>query len=494
MRHLLSLFLVLFATIFPIQAAENPTIIRKSVIKISCVSQTPDLRAPWNPGNLSKGRGTGLIISGNRILTNAHVVSNNRFLTVEREGDPKIYTARVAQIAHDCDLAVLEVDDTNFFKGLPPLSLGGIPSIDSNVGVYGYPIGGDRLSVTRGVVSRVDFILYSHSGIDSHLAIQIDAPINPGNSGGPVLQNGKVVGVAFQGYSGDVAQNVGYMIPVPVIQRFLKDIEDGSYDRYVDLAVSYFPLINSTLRKAYGLIDDNRGVVVTSVVPEASSAGFLKLGDVILTADAKEVASDGTVELNGERVQMPEMVERKFKGDTINLEILRDSQPLKVSVPLKPFSPNLMQGNSYDMKPRYVIQRGLVFQPLSRNYIATFGASNFRIRYMFDQYVNESLFLERPEVIILSDVLADPANTYITGYSQSIVNEVNGITIKTLNDLAVAFAQPAKKYTILLEGEGRPLILDGATLKEAHERIKTRYKITADSFLGNAESSNFISH
>ena len=45
------------------------------------------------------------------------------------------------------------------------------------------------------------------------------------------MQNGKVVGVAFQGYSGDVAQGVAYMIPTPVIHRFLKDIEDGHYDQ-----------------------------------------------------------------------------------------------------------------------------------------------------------------------------------------------------------------------------------------------------------------------
>ena len=81
------------------------------------------------------------------------------------------------------------------------------------------------MSVTTGIVSRVDFQLYTHSSIDQHLAIQISAQINPGNSGGPVMQNGKVVGVAFQGYSGDVAQGVAYMIPTPVINRFLRTSE-----------------------------------------------------------------------------------------------------------------------------------------------------------------------------------------------------------------------------------------------------------------------------
>ncbi len=116
-------------------------------------------------------------------------------------------------VAHDCDLALITVDAPNFFKNMLSLKFGGIPALESAVSAYGYPIGGERMSVTTGIVSRVDFQLYTHSSIDQHLAIQISAQINPGNSGGPVMQNGKVVGVAFQGYSGDVAQGVAYMIP-----------------------------------------------------------------------------------------------------------------------------------------------------------------------------------------------------------------------------------------------------------------------------------------
>ena len=145
---------------------------------------------------------------------------------------------------------------------MKPLNFGGIPALESTVSAYGYPIGGERMSVTTGIVSRIDFNLYTHSAIDSHLAIQISAQINPGNSGGPVMQNGKVVGVAFQGYSGDIAQGVAYMIPTPVIRRFLKDIEDGHYDRYVDLGITYSKLQNPAQRHFLGLKDDDRGVLV----------------------------------------------------------------------------------------------------------------------------------------------------------------------------------------------------------------------------------------
>ncbi|MBI5063183.1 MAG: trypsin-like peptidase domain-containing protein, partial [Desulfatitalea sp.] len=173
--------------------------LRRSVVRIYTVAQTPDYTAPWDPGGSQEGWGSGFIISGQRILTNAHVVSNARFVTLEKENDARRYEARVKFIAHDCDLAMLEVVDPGFFQGTSALKLGDVPALDSMVTVLGYPIGGDRLSVTRGVVSRIDYRGYAHSGVDSHLVVQIDAAINPGNSGGPVIQDSQLVGVAFQG-------------------------------------------------------------------------------------------------------------------------------------------------------------------------------------------------------------------------------------------------------------------------------------------------------
>ncbi len=246
--------------------------IQKSLVRITATEVEPDYRAPWNSGGIQRGVGAGFVIEGNRIMTNAHVVSNSRYLTVERDGDPNKYPATVLFVAHDCDLALLKVASADFFKNMTPLTFGGIPELESVVSAYGYPLGGERMSVTTGIVSRIDFQLYTHSSIDQHLAIQISAQINPGNSGGPVMQNAKVVGVAFQGYSGDVAQGVAYMIPTPVIRRFLADIKDGQYDKYVDLGLTYTKLQNPAQRHFLGLKDDDRGVLVGTVIAAGPSA------------------------------------------------------------------------------------------------------------------------------------------------------------------------------------------------------------------------------
>src|ERR1044072_6223567 len=259
--------------------------IHERLVRSTATEVEPDYRAPWNSGAIQRGVGAGFVIEGNRIMTNAHVVSNSRYLTVERDGDPNKYPATVLFVAHDCDLARLKVASADFFKNMTPLTFGGIPELESVVSAYGYPLGCDPMSVTTGIVSRIDFQLYTPSSIAQHLAIQISAQINPGNSGGPVMQNGKVVGVAFQGYSGDVAQGVAYMIPTPVIQRFLKDIADGRYDRYVDLGLTYSKLQNTDQALFLGLLDDAPGVLINTVTEAGPAGKFVQSGDVLLAID-----------------------------------------------------------------------------------------------------------------------------------------------------------------------------------------------------------------
>jgi len=483
MKRLLLLLLVLIACQPATHADVRLNTLRRSLVRVSVTAQEPNYRVPWNPGSVGSGVGAGFVISGQRIMTNAHVVSNGRFLTIERENDAKKYLARVIHVAHDCDLAVLQLEDPSFFKNTAALDLGGLPEIESTVSVYGYPIGGDRLSVTRGVVSRIDFQLYSHSGADSHLAIQIDAAINPGNSGGPVMQDGKVVGVAFQGYSGAVAQNVGYMIPTPVIRRFLKDIEDGTYDRYVDLSVQTFPLQNPAMRKALGLEDNDHGILISEVMSAGCAHGILQKGDVLMKIDGMTVASDGFVELDGSRIEMPEIVERKFKGEIVKLSVIRASKPLELEVKLDGIWPYLMQANSYDTKPRFILFAGLLFQPLSREFIDAWDPDDLRLRFFFDSFISDSIYEKFPEVVVLSALLPDPVNTYLGDFRNGILEEVNGEKIKSLKDAAAAFAKPAERYVLKFLGNGRPLVLESSTLETARERILQRYNVKEEERL-----------
>ena len=463
----------------------------EGVVNIEASMLMPDYREPWNAGQPTGGSGTGFLIGKNRFLTNAHVVSNATRLVIRTTNDPEPHPARIVFIAHDCDLAVLEAVDGDHFADMKKLEIGGIPKLNTEVMVVGYPIGGERISVTRGVVSRIDFRAYSHTGVDSHLTIQVDAAINPGNSGGPVLQNGKVVGVAFQGYSGQVAQNVGYMIPTPVIRRFLKDIEDGSYDHYVDLAVSDFSIENPAQRKALNLPDHSGvGVLVADVEPKGSAGGILKNGDVILSIDGNDVYNNGLIRVEGELMDMNEVVERKFAGDSIQVAFLRDGKKQEKQIELKRFDPYVKLGEQYDQRPRYLMYAGLVFQPMDRNLMSAHNIRDPLVNYLFDNYLTEKIYVDRPEVVILTSVLADEVNTYLTGYENSVVDEINGVKIKSLRDVKEALSKKGDKedfVVIKLLEKGRPLVLRRDLAETAHPRIMQRYNITEDSYLGESK-------
>ena len=458
-----------------------------NIVNIEVSILNPDYREPWNSGQPSSASGTGWLVGPNRFVTNAHVVSNGTRFVIRTTSDPEPHPARVIAVAHDCDLALIEAINPKDFEKLTPLALGEIPDLNTEVSVIGYPIGGERISVTRGVVSRIDFQPYSHTGVDSHLTVQVDAAINPGNSGGPVLQDGKVVGVAFQGYSGRVAQNVGYMIPTPIVRRFLKDIEDGHYDHYVDFAINDFQIENPAQRKALGLPDDGVGVMVADVEPVGSAGDVLKGGDVLLKLDGNPVLSNGLMRVDGQLIDKNEVIERKFAGEKVKLDVLRDGKPMQIDMTLKRFDPYVKLGEQFDERPQYVMYAGLVFQPMDRNLMDAHQLRDPVVSYVFDNYLEKKLYVERPEVVILTQVLPDEVNSYLQGQAPGIIDEINGVKIKTMKDIKPALEKQGEKpdYVVIkLYERGRPLVLKRSLVTEAQSRIMKNYRISEDSYLG----------
>ena len=145
-----------------------------------------------------------------------------------------------------------------------------------------------------------------------------------------------------------------------------------------------------------------------------------------------------------------------------------------------------MQGNRYDEQASYVLFAGLLFQPLSRNLVNAYGFQNPRIDFYFNEYINKELYNERPEVIVLTTILADPLNTFLGEFREQIVDEINGKKIKTLADIAAAFAEQPEFYVVKFVGAGRPLVLERKAVEAARERIKTRYNVTSEQNLTSA--------
>src|ERR1700728_2914589 len=177
------------------EAAQAPAI-ENSVVKVFATMRYPDPFKPWTKQAPSEVTGSGVVIEGKRILTNAHVVLYSSQVQIQANQAGDKISATVVAVAPGIDLAVLKLDDESFFKTHAPIKRAStLPDIKDPVLAYGYPTGGNALSITKGIISRIEFVPYNFPV--SGLRIQIDAAINPGNSGGPAIAGDKTVGLAF---------------------------------------------------------------------------------------------------------------------------------------------------------------------------------------------------------------------------------------------------------------------------------------------------------
>jgi len=398
---------------------------------------------------------------------------------VQRQGDPTKYPAKVIAAGHECDLALLEVEDPNFMKDVTPLAIGNMPSLRDKVAAYGYPIGGDKLSITEGVVSRIEMGQYSHCW-KTLPHIQIDAAINPGNSGGPVILEGKISGIAFQGM--DQAENVGYMIPPPVIKHFLKDVEDSKYNGFPSLGLKVQELENPDHRASLGMKESQSGVVVSSVSYNTSSWGHIEVGDVILQVEGQTLANDGTVPFqDGERIFFSYFLVHKFIGDEASIKILRGGKEMEVTLPLKMSRP-LVSACEFDVMPTYFIYGGMVFSPLSLNYLQSWGSNWWYVTpvHFRNHLQNATAEPDHQQVVVLQFVLADKANVGYHNIDNAVVKSVNGEKIVDMKDL-VAKIEKAEGEFVEIETEGGDrLVFSRATAKDVTERVLKRYRIPGD--------------
>ena len=253
-----------------------------AIVKLEVSPASSDILCPWV--NVTDGcTGSGVVIGNGRILTCAHCVVDAAYIRVRKQNEDMLYHATVLFVDNDADLALVQVEDPNFMTDITPLEIGETPHVQEDVIAVGYPVGGNDISYTRGIVSRIEDIRYSH-GWSWLLGIQVDAAINRGNSGGPVLdmKNGKIAGIAFQ--SKDKGEALGYIIPPDIIRHFLIDIQDGRVDGFSDCLFAWDQMESPSKRRYYMMKPGMTGVCVDDVDSTLGSDS-IRTGDVILEID-----------------------------------------------------------------------------------------------------------------------------------------------------------------------------------------------------------------
>lgn len=448
--------------------------VKKALVKVYTSHQLFDYLSPWQYGQSANSTATGFIIDGERIITNAHAVLNSKFLQVRKEGDSKKYKAVVKFTSEEYDLALVEIEDKSFFNGTVPLKLGTLPEIQEKLTVYGYPLGGDKLSTTQGIVSRMEHNTYTLTN-RKFLIGQTDAAINSGNSGGPVVSKGKVAGVAFAGLNS--ADNIGYFIPVNILNNFLEDIKDGKYDGSPLLGVEWSELESPSHRRMLGIEDKTGGILIKKVFKNSPFEGVLQKNDVLMKLDNYPIEYDGTIEFRkNEKTDFSYVNQQKKYGDNLSYEIIRDKKIKTGQVKLnkKDIEYTVVTDVTIETPPSYMVYGGLLFEPLTSNYMA--GV----VEKLGSVYDKEELYKDYKQLVVLVRVLPFDVNLGYTDAEHEIIVKVNGEKYKDFKDFAQKVKNVKSGFIVFENDNGDEIVLDVKEVEEQREALMQNYNISSD--------------
>lgn len=451
-----------------------------SVVKIHVSKSIPNYKQPWQTSNRIQVNGSGVIIKDHYIITNAHVVSDSKFVQISKGNETKRFTASVEFISHQADLALLKVIDKKFYEGTEPLEFSEELNTGDSVTVLGYPLGGMNLSTTKGVVSRIELNRYVWS-YEYILSIQIDAAINGGNSGGAAIdQNNNIVGIVMQSFSKSSSDNIGYIIPSIIVKTFLEDIKDGKVDGYDNSKTFIAELTNKAL-KDYLNIKNDQGVLVTNVEENEDA---LKVGDIIIEIENKKVFNDGKINTKYGLQPMKYMEFLKPVGEKTNLKIIRNNKIKNIKYTLKTKSEIIKK--EYFKDPRYLIYGGLIFSPLTKNLLL---AENQYIRLFENYYDLEERAKDAKEgVAVLREKFTHEINEGYTPYL-NLVYAVNGTKVNDFEHFVKLIDKSNNEYTIVefIDMEGTKYVFDTKLTEESFEEIKNIYGLTGDRRVATPE-------
>lgn len=417
-----------------------------SVVKVWCVHSTPNFSLPWQRRRQYRSSGSGFVIDAERrvILTNAHCIEWHTQVKVQRRGCDTKHLAKVVSVGWEADCAVLTVENDEFWRDIKAVQLKKkVPHLEEHVLCVGFPVGGDTISVTSGVVSRVEVMTYA-AACSELLGIQIDAAINSGNSGGPAFNAyGECLGMAFQSVSSDSAENIGYVIPTVVIMHFLNDLlKHGSYTGFPTIGIETQTMENPHLREAFGMSPTQKGLLVNRIAPTCAVATLLQAGDVLLSFDNEPIANDGTVLYRKhERVAFSWLVAQKFYGEPAQLKVLRNGELLDLQLEKLHPEVALVPVHLFNTKhqvPSYLIVAGLVFTTLTVPFLRSEFGEEWECEAPIEivhRVIHQRAEEQGEQLVVLTQVLAHDLTIGYEELENMLLLDVNGVIVKNLRQV-----------------------------------------------------------
>ena len=473
-KKLLLLFVLILTTVGEVLAANRYL---PSVAQVRVTSYSYSIGHPWQKGSGGGSFGSAVFIDGGRLLTNAHVIDSALRIELRREGSDKWYRASIEHVSEASDLAMLKVADSEFYVGSQPARLSSKIEFGAEVVVVGFPKGGDRVSITKGVLSRTEETNYAYSAM-KQLAYQIDAAINSGNSGGAVFTKGELVGISFQTLK--EAENIGYAIPVSIIEQFVADAADGAIEGVPQLPFIYQPIENANMQAYLGLSEES-GAYIAETVGD-SNASCVKKGDAIIAINEKQVSAHGKVETpEAGTVSIDYIASTQQVGDSLELVLVRDGKELSVKCNLKYNWNNLWgaAGINYQYFPKWVEVGGLILVEMSQEVFMRSEEYEIEFDEVAAAYwagLQKGTIDQSEHAVFVSNLLDHDAKQ---GYdvTYSILKSVNGEKVGNVKSINEIIAKNSSPWLILEFHGGTLAVFKQSELEQITQDLSVEYGI-----------------
>jgi PDZ domain len=454
-----------------------------SLVRVNSTNQAFDFFRPWTKKAPFLRRGLGVVLQGGQILVTAELVANRSYVELEQAGSAEKSPAEVVVVDYDCNLALVQPSDPDFLKNAKPLALDSGARVGEKVSILQLESNG-QIADTPGVITTITVAGYP---LD-HLALmtyRISAPLQnrEGSFTIPAVRDGRLLGLLMR-Y--DARSQTAEVVSSPVISHFLDDAKLRTYPGFPRAGLVFASTRDPQFRRYIGLKED--GVYITEIRPgSAAEKAGLRKGDVVLAVAGKPVDQDGNYDEPGVgKIPFSHLTNTlAHVGDTVNFTILRDGKHETIPVVLTGINKEQSVSDPYefDRQPRYLILGGLVFRELSRPYLQEWGGNwtkdaPQRLVYL-DAFQNE-LPPNHGKIVFLSQVLPTPDTLGYENLEHLVVSKVNGVQIRSLDDLAKAAASPKDGF-VKIEFDEDPnfIFLDATEIEKSKRQLMQDYGIPA---------------
>jgi hypothetical protein len=423
--------------------------VNTGLIKVNVTQQAWNQRIPWQKVSPSTRRGLGVLLEKNQILVTAQLIADATYIELEQADSGRRLPARVKAADYDANLALLEPSEApgDFFAGLKPMAIETNAQIGDELQAWQLdrvgelirsPVTINKILVSRYFLETSLFLVYEANGIIRSEANSFTLP---------VIKGGKLAGLLL---SYDSKNQTALVLPGPIINHFLKDVAEGSYQGFPSLGIEYQATLDPQFREYLGMTKNQEGVYVSAVTKGGSAESVgIKVGDIILEVNGHAVDARGDYkDAQFGRLNVSHLVRgQAFVGDEVKVKVLRDGKTETVSGKLtcKPAKDYLVPPYLFDRGPNFLVHGGLIFLELSMPFLQSFGndwESNAPLRLSFvakhtDDYEKQG----RRKVVILSGALPTRSTQGYERLGGLIVTQVNGQPINDLADLDKAFKE-----------------------------------------------------